>query len=81
MRVVLVLLCALALSGCSLRLTWHDTTGKGRTNAQAQPDARVCYDQSGLASIAPDSASGDGEAAKARLFNCMAARGWEPEKN
>ncbi|MDB6098454.1 MAG: hypothetical protein JWN58_1157 [Gammaproteobacteria bacterium] len=77
MRTGLVLLCALALSGCSFKAKWHDTTGRGRPSELASPDAKECYDLSGYSSLSKASNSGDFEAFKAKLDACMAARGWE----
>ena len=64
------------LAGCSFKTEWKDTTNQGRTQEQAQADARVCSDASGLATLNRDSARADFEAYKTKTAACMADRGW-----
>ena len=74
---ILVLLCLFGLTACQFKTKWRDTTSSGRTQQQAQSDARECYDLSGYAALDRNSTSGDFEAFKAKLDACMAGRGWE----
>jgi hypothetical protein len=66
------------LAGCSLKAKWQDTTGQGRTNEQAQADARECYQAAGVPQSAPTGmTSAEFEGAIKNAKACMLERGWK----
>ena len=79
MKVVgaLVIACAIALTGCSFKAKWRDTTGQGRSQDQATSDARECYPVAGYDALSKNSSSDEFQAAFAKLKGCMGGKGWE----
>ena len=79
--IALIVAIALCLAACSLKAKWRDTTNRGRTSEQADPDVIACQDETGYGAINRDSTGEEIQAAFTKLETCMSARGWELVQN
>lgn len=75
----LLLLCVIALGGCSYPTKYTDITGQGRSEALAQQDYEACQ---AAADYPRDRGASrvQFELAAERFRNCMTGRGWRMDR-
>lgn len=62
-----------ALTGCELKLQWHDATQQHRGDEQLQNDATLCATETGI-----DPKVGADDAHEKAWENCLRGKGWAP---
>jgi hypothetical protein len=75
--------CVLLLVSCSpFKVKWHDMTGQGRSQEQAEADSDACFAAAGIHTPKDERHlnADQQKATVAKIRACMIGRGWEVAK-
>ncbi len=77
-RIAISLMCLIVVTGCELKLRWHDVTGQNRSAVEEDRDAKICQDRSEPSEMPSNMPQEQQAQIWEAIKGCMASKGWTP---